>query len=425
MANPRWTGNAVGVADVWTATAGNTWEVGDLLTITMGGRTFTYAVTSTTIATFLPLLATAYNALDETLYPEHVRFTATSTATTLILTEDTEGVPHTITVTTTESNGGASDSQTWTIANTTAATGPNFWDNAANWDTGAIPIDADNVYIENSDIDILYGLSQGSIELTSLNIAASYTGKIGLPRQNEDGYAEYRTRYLTIDATTINIGYGVGAGSSRINISVPDLVATVNVYGTGTPEEDGVPALLINAAHADNALTITQGSFGSAIFATETSVWKTIKIGHEESVETDVSAWFGSGCTLGGAGSTFVQNGGAVRSDASLLTVTRDGGSMVLTGAATITTLHNRGGQFIDESTGTFTTMNLIGPASYDRRSLKAKTITDTLVYGKSWSLLDRDGNNVWTNAIQFVNCRVNDGVFDVGINKKHSVAAV
>lgn len=423
MATPRWTGNALATYDVWTMTAALTWEVGDLLTITMGGRTFSYAVTSTTIATFLPLLATAYNLLDADLYPEHVRFTATSTATTLVLTEDTAGVPHTITVTTTEANGDVSDSQTWTASNTTVATGPNFWSNVSNWDTGALPIDGDTVYIENSNIDILYGISLASIELTALNIAASYTGKIGLPRINADGYAEYRTRYLTIDATTVNIGYGAGAGSSRINLSLPDLATTVNVSKTGSPIEDGVPALLVLAAEATAALNVTKGSVGSAIFGTETATWKTIKIGHETNQATDANVWFGSGCTLNGASSTYVQNGGVVRVDATLLTVTKNEGTLHMTGAAAATTIYNRGGLLIDESTGTFTTLH--NSASYVRRGLKAKTITNLFTYGDKFNWDDQNGVVVYTNAPQFYETSNIGGRFQFGRHRKITIADI
>lgn len=422
MATPRWIGNAVATADVWTATAGGTWEIGDIVTITMGGRTFSYSVTSATIATFLPLLATAYNALDATTYPEHRQFTATSTSTTLILTEQTKGVPHTVTVTTTESNGDPADDQTWSISNTTVATGPNFWSNASNWDTGAVPVDTDTVYIENSNIDILYGLSQGSVELTALNIALSYTGKIGLPRWNPTGYYEYRTQYLTIDATTVNIGYGSGQGSKRIKLSIPDVATSVNVTGTGTPAELGIPALLVLAAEATAALTITQGSFGSAIFGTETATWKTVKIGNEGNVGTDVSAWFGVGCTLNGANSTFVQNGGNVQVDSTLLVVTREGGTMTITGAAAATTITNNGGQLFDESTGTFTTLD--NSAHYERRSLKAKTITTARCYGDKYTLLDPDGVVTFSNPVEFYKTKVNSRT-DFGIHKKLTVAAI
>ena len=341
----------------------------------------------------------------------------------MTLTEDTEGVPHTVTVTTTESDGGAADLQTWTVANTTAATGPNFWDNASNWDTGAIPIDADTVWIENSNVDILYGISQSAIELTALNIAGSYTGKIGLPRINADGYAEYRTRYLTIDSTTVNIGYGAGAGSSRINLSLPDLATTVNVYKTGAAIEDGVPPLLLLAAEATAALNITKGNVGSAIFGTATATWKTIKIGSETNPATDATVWFGSGCTLNGAGSTYVQNGGNVRCDATLLTVTKNDGTLTLTGAAAATTIYNRGGQLIDESTGTFT--SLYNSAYYLRRSQKAKTITTAYCYGEKFKLLDPNGVVVWTNATQFIETRNVGGSFDWGVHKKITIADI
>lgn len=424
MATPRWTGNAVATYDLWTITAGGTWEAGDLFTVVMGGKTYTYTATTTVITDELTSFVTAYNALSADFYPEHARFTAAKTSgTTVTLTEDTAGVPHTITVATTEAGGGAADAQTWSISNTTPATGPNFWDDVNNWDTGATPADTDTVYIENSKIDILYGLSQSSIELTALNIAASYTGKIGLPRTNSDGYAEYRTRYLTIDATTVNIGYGAGAGSSRINLSMPDLATTVNVDKTGAGIEDGVPPLLVLAAEATSAINVRKGNVGSAIFGTETATWKTIKIGSETSPATDSVVWFGSGCTLDGTGSTYIQNGGNVRVDSNLLVATKFDGTLLMTNAAAVTTFYNRGGSLIDESTGTLTTLH--NSAIYTRRSLKAKTVTTLYNYGDKYKVNDPNGVVTWTNPVQFYETRNIGGSFDWGSHKKITVADI
>src|SRR5262245_15616418 len=85
----RWLGRAPAVAQVRTWTFAGVWVIGDLITFTYGSRSWSYAITSATIATFLPLLDAAYDALDAGQYPEFAEQTAGSTATTLTLTADT------------------------------------------------------------------------------------------------------------------------------------------------------------------------------------------------------------------------------------------------------------------------------------------------------------------------------------------------
>src|SRR5581483_2527322 len=101
------------------------------------------------------------------------------------------------------------------------------WNIGANWDTGAVPVLGDDIYIENSNVSILYGTDGASTGVYStflmatLNIAASFTGQLGLADTNGSGssaYTEYRQRSLQLSAMLVNIGYGPGAGSSLIRL---------------------------------------------------------------------------------------------------------------------------------------------------------------------------------------------------------------
>jgi len=256
MATPVWIGAAAPVADLWTLTLGGTWEVGDRITLTCGSKAWTYSVTSTSIATIISALATAWNALSSSQYAEHAEYTAAASGTTdVTFTHDTAGVPGTISVATTESGGGAADAQTVSITNTTPATGPNFWDNAANWSTGVLPADGDTVSIENSTVSILYGLSQSSIEPAALNIYSTFTGTIGLPKTNATGrYPEYRSQYLVIGPALCHIGIGNGPGSGRIKIDFGSDQVALTVSNSGQGVETGIEAILVKGTHVDNTL---------------------------------------------------------------------------------------------------------------------------------------------------------------------------
>jgi hypothetical protein len=101
------------------------------------------------------------------------------------------------------------------------ATGPNFWDNLDNWDTGAAPTSADDVYVDNTDISILYNIDWANTipsNFATLFIGQNFTGQIGLPNRNSSGYVEYRQQYLQVYPTVVTIGRGDGGGSGRIKL---------------------------------------------------------------------------------------------------------------------------------------------------------------------------------------------------------------
>jgi hypothetical protein len=427
MASPKWTGNAQSVADLWTATVGGTIEVGDVFKVTVNGKTLTYTATATTIASVVAGLVAAFNALDPTLYPEHAEYTAADASPTITFTADRAGVPGTITVATTEAGGGAADAQTFTIAHTATGTGPNNWDNPANWDTGAIPVSTDTPKIENSAVDILYGIDQNAVTLTSLDILKSFTGKIGLPRRNANGYQEYRETYLKISATTLNVGQGAGRGSGRIKVNVGANACAANVYGTGQPAEAGVESFLFVGTSASNTLNVTEGSVGVAAFAGEAANLSGIlKVGFEQNRASDANVRCGSGVTL----ATVVQTGGMLEINSAMTTVTRTGGTMTHRGTGTITTLENFGGTFYDECSGTYTTV--LNMATFDRQRVLSQQTIDTLrVYARSNTYIPSGTTAplygvTLTNPFECVGCELTDlGAFEVGPNKKYTFADI
>lgn len=409
MATLIWTGNAPAVAQVQDYVFAGTWEATDVITLTIGTVTVSTTAGSTTITTIIDSLVTTWNNLSSTVYPMFAEITASRSSTTFRLTGDTAGKPFACTIATTETGGGAADAQTIdgaassTGTESTTCSGPNHWSATANWSTSAIPVDGDDVYIERSSVDIKYGLSQTSIDLTSLNIAASYTGKIGLPDYNSDGtsYYEYRTKYLMLGtATTANIGRGEGSGSGRLKIHLGSNAATVNVEGTGPGVETGVPALLLQGSHASNVLNATQGSIGLAFETGSTAQFPTVRIGSETNPASDVTLVCGAGCTLGG---TISQAGGNVTAQTAVTTWTKTAGSTsTILGTATITTLQQDGsGTHYQQSSGTITTATFRGEgAKLDKsRDLRALTITNS-TFTAGGHIIDPNKTVTFTNAM-------------------------
>jgi hypothetical protein len=205
-------------------------------------------------------------------------------------------------MTATESTAGDG---TATRAASVTPLGPEVYDDANNWAlTNAAPVDSDDVYFQNNpDRHAKYNLNQTGIGLESLNIAQDMEAEIGLPRWNANGYFEYRPTYIQGgDAgvtTDINVGKGPGRGSGRIKINTEAGPTILNVFNTGTPIEEGIPALLWKGTEATNVVNVRRGSVGIAIFPGEAATVATLRVGYVDNQESDANVRCGSGVTMG------------------------------------------------------------------------------------------------------------------------------
>lgn len=378
MSTLTWRGDAPAIAQVDTLTVGGTIEADDVFKMTINGKTLNVVAGSTVASTVATTIATAWNACP---IPEFKEITAlATTGGALTLTADAAGKPFTVTVATTEAGGGAADAQTFTRASTVASSGPNDWSTAANWSGGVLPANGDSVVLENSKSDILYGLDQSAVTLASLSVSQTFLATVGLPRTNAGGYVEYRPQYLRIGATTCTLGVGNGQGSGRIKIDFYSIQTTCAVLNSGSAAETGVPSILLKGTHASNVLNLTKGSVGVAFFAGETATLATVNCGYLSNVNGDSNLTLGGGVTL----TTVKQSGGAIVAASNITTLTQYAGTLTLQGTATIDTATIEGTLF-DQSTGTFTTLTVLG--KYDRRqSMAAKTCTNVTLYrGAEW----------------------------------------
>lgn len=422
MATLKWLGRAAKVAQVTTLTVGGTIEAGDKFIVTINGKSVSVAATNTSASTTAGLIEAALDALDSTLYPEFAEFTASVNGAVVTLTANTEGVPFTVTATTTESNGDPADDQTFVAATTTAATGPNHWDDANNWDTGAVPTTGDTVYIEGPRADILYGLAQSAVTLAALHIRQSYTGTIGLPETNTSGsadYPEYRATYLAISATVLTIGEGPGQGSGRIKIDTGSNATTLTVVDTGSPAEADVPALLWKGAHNSNVVNVYRGSGAAAWLGKETATIATLNCGYTTARESDVSFFCGN-VTL----TTVVQEGGDLTINTAATTITRRGGTLTVRGSGAVTTVNNWGGTLNWRSSGTVSAL-YCGVATVDYRGdMRAKTVSACDAYAGA-TILDPQGIVTWSAGIDLNGCGLTDVTLDVGKNVRITPGAV
>lgn len=157
--------------------------------------------------------------------------------------------------------------------------GPYHWDDPGNWSLGRAPQSGDDVLVDRPDAEIRYGLSQGHVQLASLEIGAAVR-QIGLPDWNEAGYAEYRQRYLqaTIaDGGEVTVGTGDGVGPGLARLDLRGNATTVRVLQSGESTITNRTAVeLLTAAGTD--LIVHAGQVGVALGPDETSQLATLTI---------------------------------------------------------------------------------------------------------------------------------------------------
>lgn len=417
MATTRWKGAAASVAQVQSYLFGGAWEATDVVNLVIGAKTLSVVAGSTTIATIIDTIVTAWSALDASLWPEFAEITPTRSTSTLVLTHGTEGVPFTCTLTTTETGGGAADAQTIDGAAssagtaTTAATSPNHWSVAGNWSGAAVPVSTDTVWAEYSDVPILYGLDQSAVTLAALWLQGTHTGGAGLPEvsQGDAGtYLEYRGQYLQIGATLLNVGQGGGQGADLVKIDNGSVQTTAVLRG-GRGSGDGLPALIWKGTHASNAVEVNGGSVGAAVYGGEVATIATLRV---------VDGDDGGTSFLGGAGltlATLIQQGGEVVLNAGLTTASvRDGECVLRSG--NVTTVNADGGTVRYDGIGTIGTLNVSGRVDFSGE-MRSCVVTNCNIY-KGAELYDPHGRVTFTNPAQLVRCRVEDITIDVGVHR-------
>lgn len=430
METVRWLGTAAAAAEVDNFTPANV-EINDIFTLTATGEDGTtaainFTATAATVANVTAGLTAAWNASTNALCTP---ITAADMTTYMKLTADTAGVPFYVASTTTD--GGGANTQTLTRAVGTAQSGPNDFNTAANWSGGILPADTDNLYFENSAIDLLYGLlaasrTDTSIALTSLNSDKSYTGKLG------QGSIPFQ-----IGATAVNIGYHYGygspAGSARLNLDLGTIVTTINVFGSAAAAyESALDPIRLMMSNVNSVLNVMGGKVGVATnFAGELASLATINVSNIVAATVNV----GVGCTVvtykqiggtnvfRGIGTTIITvEGGTLTTDSTdaIVTFNVNDGTVYIVNIGAITTLNLGGGTAYYDSTSTVTTANVTGILDF-RRTLNARIFTTTKLY-KGGKIYD-NAITTFTNGIALQQCDISDVTLEIGTGKTLSIS--
>lgn len=373
MSVKRWLGNAPATKDLFTVSLSGT-VISQTYTMTINGKTVSYTASGIdTVATILAQLVSLWNLSTITEFAE---LTAAGLPgggpfTSMTLTGDQAGRPSLIAVAT----GGAA---TFSIANTTPATGPNDFSNGVNWTGGVAPVNSDTLVFDSGTIGCLYNITTTLTGITVI-VQPGYSGAIGLPAINKtssNSYTEFRPLYLTLAGGTATIN---GPSLPRCNIDFGAHTAVVRVLDKATRSQgdSSTPSVLINGGDVSSSLNITKGDVGVAFYANTAATFPTIDTGFSSNAASDVVLYCGTGATL----TNLVQNGGnvTVQSALTLATLGISGGILTIQdgSAVTITALN---GTVNLNTTGTIGTVNLYNTATLNCDSdPRPKSITNPI----------------------------------------------
>lgn len=391
MANPRWIGTAANIKQTHTITIALTWAAADTITLTIDNVTFVVTIgTLVTTAQVATTLKQAYNGetLTDTTASYNVfggaiamgafaEMTASVSSSVVTLTANTAGKPFTMTtgdVATTAGDGTA------TVATAKVNAGAAEGDNVDNYDTNAVPTDADALYFDEGSADFLYDISFAA-QMTTIYKAKKFTGKVGLAEVNRDStktYREYRGKYLVTDdnggaTTTAHLEYGEGQGSGRFKWDSGAGIAVLNIYGRGTRAETGVPCILWKGSAATNVVNNLAGDLGVGFFGAETATVATLRTG--DGPASNASTICMAGVTL----TTVLMNGGYLSTTSAITTGTQTAGRWEHN-VGTITTLNVNGGRYQHLGGATITTLTVRSGGVFDASKGNATfVITNTV----------------------------------------------
>ncbi len=407
-----WEGGAAAIAQVDTVQITG-YDAGTTYTLTVGDKEI--SVTGTTDADgTAAALSAAWNLSTE---PEVAEITATVATDTVTLTSDTPGVSHTVT----SSVAGAAGT-IGAVTSSTANSGPNDAAVATNWSTNIVPAITQHVVFENSTVSCLYNIAAAA-DIATFTSKSTFTGTIGLPRNNPAGYVEYRPQYFHVGVkiVTVDIGQGSGNGSSRINVEVGDLDTAnmaVNVSKAALPVVTGVPAFLFKMATQTSGndvdpFVVNRGTVGIGFYAGDTAVVETLSVGFIESAISDSDVKIGDTVT---ALTTVEQSGGSIESESTFATFNQIGGSCTLSEDAAIGTVANlNNGNLFHTSTGTIAEVHVNGGAVFDlRRDGRSRTVSLATIY-QGGAIYDPNKTVTWSADIDLFRCGLPDVTLDIG----------
>lgn len=406
MAIRIWKGGAQAIAQVTTITF-SAYTAGETYTLTINDKSVSFTATASTNTNVWAGLVAAWGSAAD---PEIAEVSALENAG-VVLTGPV-GIPFTVTASAT---GGITE----TITATTAATGPNHFDNDDNWIGGTAPGAGDDMIFRDSTYGVLYGLVDTSNNYGDITWEPTMNAPLGLPSQNPLGYREYRPEFLKLGDGSGTFAFACRSIANLIKIDCNAGTINATVYQTGTAT--GAESALI-IKNSDNSSTFdlhggtiqldgdTAGS-AAAVRITPTGAAQVQGGGALDVLATET---FACGAVQQ-SGGRFECRGACTSIDAS------NGAQAVFTGTATCPTAKSSSGaQIFWGSTSGITTQIVAFPSgTIDFGSNgAAKTVADAIIHAGG-TILDPLGIVAWTDGIELSGCTLQECTIDFGRGKK------
>lgn len=430
-----WAPNQAAIAQVETYTFTAPSGVGNTYNATINGKTVTYtSVSGDTAATaaaglYALLAASDIPELGEITFANPSTAVVTATASVagtpfanvtingvsgqgLVLSTG-NGLANGIATVHTQANSSPSDvydPQNWLRVNL-SATPPSK--------VRQLPQNGDDVVVANTGVPMLWNLDRlDTVQFASYQRWQSFTGTIGLPENNPNGYTEWRATYLRFSGPqgsvpagglTMVLGYdsGGGSGPSRERYDAGSQQVTLNILAAGSPaDEYGVRFL---GQHTANTFTLLGGvSLGVAMLPGEKANLTT------SSLDGGATLGIGPNVTWT-AGSTLTMLGGSAVLNSAPATLAASNGAQVrvTTDGLTWAAITAQGGTSLTFlAGGTITALTLTTGSVLDKSGdIRALTITNSTIDGDTCQVIDPLNTITFTNATS-VKQRVTSGPF-------------
>lgn len=317
-----WSPNQASIAQIETYTYSAPNSVGNTYTATINGKSVTYASVSGDTAASVASNHFALLSATASIPPELTEITFSNNVSgQVVATAKVPGtpfanVPGTAAGLVLSTGNGLSNGITTT--HTTANASPSDVNDPVNWlriNTGVIPPTqvrqlpqaSDLMVISNTSVPMLWSLDQlAGVTLGSPFIRwQDFTGTIGLPENNPNGYVEWRATYLKLSGPIgstpagglqMVLGQGTtGTGPTRERYDLGSSWVTLTVINAGQAAD--AYGVRFKGVHTNNTVTLLGGvSLGIAMLAGEVSNLNTVTV--------DGSATIGIGLGVGWTTST-------------------------------------------------------------------------------------------------------------------------
>ena len=237
------------------------------------------------------------------------------------------------------------------------STGSQSWSVAGNWDTGAVPVTGDDVYINFGNSDINGGLNQSAVALNSLNVGPGFSGTIGTTGNSSD---------------SLQIGYTTGffnCLSGRIKIDYGSSTHITYIIQMGNSLDSGLEAFRFRGGSVSSKLYVA-GSNTTTV---------------------------GGATTRGGLTATLSEwdiEGGVLNLSSGVTAATgkQSGGTVTMYGGATTITQTGNNAILVTEGAGVITTLSVTNQAYINSRPAAGTDVIGTLNVGPG-ALCDFSGN--------------------------------